>query len=407
MQPLHFRRLLTCCFPPPVQPLASALVQGVRDVEVRTFQTSAMGGLWLCVHAGKSSRTLSSARLQAVRRLWPDMPPKADLLRQTGCMLGFVRVRAIIPTTVAPAADNPWVILAEAERGGAETGTQQPTFAWLVDKAVQLPQPIPLPRGQLRIWWVTSDLSGQLEAALAAALANGAFVSHAGARHKSPPTRALQSAPQTGGEGPALASTHVSSSQSVVPSIFALLAKGAAGNPPAPPFRAALTASTLPTPFAMHSQPATLPSLNTGALQAGWAKMQGTAPASAAAGASPTSHLLQFAPDAARSTADLRLLQRASTRQTATPWAPLAGPSHAPSSPKPTTHLPGLLSVGDGAAPQLRGGWHASAAKAAKRSRQRDDSASSTAGTSSQSSKTPRLSTPEDETDDPGTGAAE
>lgn len=103
------------------------------------------------------------------------MPSKSELQEQTGKILGFVYVSHIYDVQHSKVRDDPWLkqaltIRSKAASGASDDSDKSGVYAWVINKAVPLRETVSMPRGQLRVWWVSASLSQQLKRSLQSAL---------------------------------------------------------------------------------------------------------------------------------------------------------------------------------------------------------------------------------------------
>ncbi|GMV38771.1 MAG: hypothetical protein AMXMBFR64_04870 [Myxococcales bacterium] len=129
-----------------IQPWATALVHGPKDVENRSWGRHVpRGGLWLAIHASKTQPDPES--WAAVEELWPEAP-RAGVLA-LGVVLGVVRIDWICKHDRVPYGfRSPWA-------------NPHMTMWWHVAERYALPVPR-LARGKEGLWEVPEHIHGEL-----------------------------------------------------------------------------------------------------------------------------------------------------------------------------------------------------------------------------------------------------
>lgn len=160
------------------QPFASAILEGRKTVENRTYQPRAgglpEGGMWLALHACKelASAETFAAELAALRLVWPELP--TDLPRSA--VLGFVHVCAVadvadVSDPQASASGLCWRIDAVAPCHVPGVRGQRRVWTWCPPRGLQLPEPVAAGiewRAVGGAGWPSAALSGAAPAAAAA-----------------------------------------------------------------------------------------------------------------------------------------------------------------------------------------------------------------------------------------------
>jgi len=107
------------------QPFASAIIEGVKKVENRTWGYLSLTGQTIAIHATSKRWNPGLLEKSQIRKLWPKChDPKSFKL---GCILGTVRIRAILGVDDPAVRNDPW-----------STGPK----CWLLTAPLKLRKPI-------------------------------------------------------------------------------------------------------------------------------------------------------------------------------------------------------------------------------------------------------------------------
>jgi activating signal cointegrator 1 len=125
-----------------LQPWASLVVMGVKQIETRSWATPHRGTLLIHASAGKAGSTFASGL------------PFTKFIRDFrklpfGCVIGQVTLIDIVPVEHIwlPGIEMEKITLEEKAFGDYSAGR----FAWILADAVEYENPLPA-RGQLRLW---------------------------------------------------------------------------------------------------------------------------------------------------------------------------------------------------------------------------------------------------------------
>lgn len=127
------------------QPWASAIIDGPKRVENRTWGRPTMAGMEIAIHAAASRHFVTARQRESLASLWPECPDLAGLTR--GSILGTARIRTVCGPSDVQTALDPWA-----------TGP----VCFVLDRVQKLPRPIKC-RGGRGLWTIPDDLEALIQ----------------------------------------------------------------------------------------------------------------------------------------------------------------------------------------------------------------------------------------------------